>query len=313
MRFRNKFIVAISIGLINFSFPALAEENSDKNISLKMNTYISCFNQNKDVTRSIQRYSQWVKDMKKGPTGKEKIVYGLYNVNVDKISKCQKDITEVAVLEPIIPTLDDDAVLFANTQLAVAENIKAMYPYYNQEDYKDDKLAKGKEMHVEFAKNADAFLTANQKLSASISSYNDQRQLDQLKKIEKEQGRNDQYYGLAILLEAKKLLAIVTEDTFKPEDAQAEIEKYSALLEEAEKFVADNSDLKRSLTKNLLSEAKNVLKTSKDRYRRVRDKEAYSKTERSWLGTSSGWMVKGGPDVIIRDYNKLVSRFNAYN
>ncbi|RYE63747.1 MAG: DUF3829 domain-containing protein, partial [Rhizobiaceae bacterium] len=45
----------------------------------KMNTYVEFLNQTLRASESLQRYDSWV-DMKKGPTGKERIIYGMYSL-----------------------------------------------------------------------------------------------------------------------------------------------------------------------------------------------------------------------------------------
>ena len=37
--------------------------------------------------------------------------------------------------------------------------------------------------------------------------------------------------------------------------------------------------------------------------RRVRDQEALSGMQASWIGTHSGWMVDGSPDKMLHTYN----------
>jgi hypothetical protein len=50
------------------------------------------------------------------------------------------------------------------------------------------------------------------------------------------------------------------------------------------------------------------LKAAKELMRRVRDKKPLTGMERSWVGTSSGWMVEGSPDKLLHQYNEMVSR-----
>src|SRR5437870_3881038 len=51
----------------------------------KSNLYIKdCVNKySSSVMNSYRRYASWLKDVEQGPTGKESIVYGLYEINSD--------------------------------------------------------------------------------------------------------------------------------------------------------------------------------------------------------------------------------------
>src|SRR5688572_10395607 len=65
--------------------PAISsEEDKDAALGNKLGEYISCMNgTSKRVVDSRNLYLSWVKDEKVGPTGKERNIYGLYDINAD--------------------------------------------------------------------------------------------------------------------------------------------------------------------------------------------------------------------------------------
>lgn len=72
--------------------PAQPEVDAEEVYSEKMDVYIDCFNKLQlPVQHSLARYADWVKDFKKGPTGKESLVYGIYGITESYITNCQKE------------------------------------------------------------------------------------------------------------------------------------------------------------------------------------------------------------------------------
>src|SRR3982751_6738378 len=67
----------------------------------KTQLYISkCFNKYANsVMDSYQRYTSWLKDPDKGPTGKESLVYGLYEIHGDG-GDCASAVIEANAMEP---------------------------------------------------------------------------------------------------------------------------------------------------------------------------------------------------------------------
>ncbi len=56
--------------------------------------------------------------------------------------------------------------------------------YYPQEDYKDDKMAKGRALHPRLIAAWDAFASADKALRGGVEAINDTRALERLAEIE---------------------------------------------------------------------------------------------------------------------------------
>jgi hypothetical protein len=89
---------------------AQSAEEADPNAAIdKMNAYVSLLNRTIRASESLDRYDSWV-DMKKGPTGKERNVYGLYSL-YDVRSEIEA--AEAAITaEPKLPALDEAMVSY---------------------------------------------------------------------------------------------------------------------------------------------------------------------------------------------------------
>src|SRR5688500_4372121 len=85
--------------------PAISsEEDKDAELGAKLGEYISCMNlTSKRVVDSRNRYLDWVKDDKVGPTGKERNIYGLYDINADS---CFKALDRAKTMSPALPEVE---------------------------------------------------------------------------------------------------------------------------------------------------------------------------------------------------------------
>lgn len=102
-----------------------------------MDVYIDCFNKLQlPVQRSLARYADWVKDFKKGPTGKESPVYGIYGITESYITNCQKEMKQVAALTPLLEPIDGVAVSYIDSAAALGNTINEMEKYYTRKTIK---------------------------------------------------------------------------------------------------------------------------------------------------------------------------------
>lgn len=186
--------------------------------------------------------------------------------------------------------------------------LKEADDYYTQENYKDDKMAKGRAMHPKLIAAWDAFSAADKNLRAGVDAINDRRKLEQLKEIEAKEGKTTRYYVEAVMIDAKRVLRL--QDTDKPDiDAITKaVGDYEASVKGFEDAnAADGGKVSSFFTSN----AKAVLVTSKQLMRRIRDKVPYTSGQKMMMQPGSAWMVEGSPARLLRDYNQLVDSYNS--
>ena len=113
---------------------------------------------------SRQRYFSWVS--KNGPTGKERIIYGLYTIY--DTSDCRKNVEKANALEPRDAALEAAAVRLCGRRVSKLEPLlQEADDYYKQENYKDDKMAKGRALHPRLIAAWDAFASADKALRST--------------------------------------------------------------------------------------------------------------------------------------------------
>lgn len=144
------------------------------NVSAKLQSYITCYNKlDGRAHRTINRYSSWVKDMKAGPTGNEKVIYGLYALFSDDVKECVAEFEHASAMRPALPTLDSAGKAYIASLAAMDKLVADAYTYYDRENYKDDNFAKGKSMHGPLAASFDGFVQASAVFSKALDVEND--------------------------------------------------------------------------------------------------------------------------------------------
>jgi len=303
------WVLAMAVGAALQSFaspdPALAQADASS-LTEKVNAYVGCINRLSERSyESRARYFSWAS--KNGPTGKERIIYGTYTIY--DTSDCKKNVVKVGDLEPHIPGLDAAAVSYVDAVVALEPLLKEADDYYSQENYKDDKMAKGKAMHPRLVAAWNAFATADQRLRAGIDEVQDKRAADRLAEIEKVEGRKARFHVESLMMRAKRLLreqGVSPPNIGKITEALSD---YETMVKATEEYAAANPDSK--IGSSFVSSSKSFLTTAKQLMRRIRDKVPYSAGDKMILNTGAGaWMVEGSPARLTRDYNQLVESYN---
>ncbi|WP_398479934.1 YiiG family protein [Tardiphaga sp.] len=299
------FVVAAGAALALTSANTTPATAQSSTATEKLNAYVGCINRLSSRAYDSQaRYFSWAP--KSGPTGKERIIYGLYTIY--DTDDCKKSVESANALEPRDATLEEAASAYVSAVTTLGPLLKDADDYYTQENYKDDKMAKGRALHPKLVAAWDAFSAADKSLRAGVDAINDKRKLEALKEIEAKEGKKTRYYVEVIMIDAKRVLRL--QDTGKP-DIDA-ITKAVADLETSVKgFEETNAADGGKVSSFFTSNAKSVLVTSKQLMRRIRDKVPYSQGEKMMMQPGSGWMVEGSPARLLRDYNQLVESYNS--
>jgi hypothetical protein len=303
----------LSVAALSWSLtPATAQQGQTPpasppaaQLTEKLNAYVGCLNRLSERSyQSRSRYFSWAKTT--GPTGKERIIYGTYTIY--DTTDCKKNVEKANALEPHDAALEAAASAYASAVGKLAPLLKEADDYYSQENYKDDRMARGKALHPRLVAAWDAFADADKKLRAGVEAINDKRAAERLAAIEAKDGRKVHYHVEALMIYAKRVLH--AENADKPDMAAITkaLTDYETAVKAAEGGSGKDGDTK--LGSFFTSNAKSFLTTAKQLMRRIRDKVPYSKGDRMMLGGGGGWMVEGSPPRLFRDYNQLVDSYN---
>jgi hypothetical protein len=274
----------------------------------KLQLYIECYNASSaSLGRSLDRYASWVQDIAVGPTGTERNVYGLYEVNDGDIQKCHSNIARAEKMQPSMPELDQAATAYDAVIEPLSKTIAEAYPYYQRQNYKDDNFAKGKQLNKPLAEQGKAFETAEKKFSAALDQADDQLTDARLKQMEKSSGRNLDYLQTATMADAKGLLRLLGKDDFDVADATAKVGTFEKLIDEMQA----NKEEKPAMWSMFTGKVDNFRNAAKARLRRVRDKTPYTTGEQALIKNNAGQMVDGTSDKLSDTYNSMVETANS--
>ena len=272
----------------------------------KMNAYVGCINRLSERAYDLRkRYFSWVG--RNGPTGRERIIYGTYTIY--NTADCKKNVEKANAMEPHDAPLEAAASAYVAAVTTLEPLLKEADDYYTQENYKDDRMAKGRALHPRLVAAWNGFAVADQTLRREVEAVNDRRAVAELAEIEKSEGKKTRYYVQALMIDAKRVIR--TQQAAKPDLAaltQA-LAEYEEAVKGAEQASGSGSGPK--LGSFFMGNAKSFLVTGKQLMRRIRDHVPYSSGDRMMLANHlSGWMVEGSPPRLLRDYNQLVEAYN---
>lgn len=278
----------------------------DASLTEKLNAYVGCLNRlSGRAFDARERYFSWVG--KKGPTGKERIIYGTYTIY--DTSDCRSGVERANTLEPRNAELEEAASAYVGAVVALEPLLKDADDYYSQEDYKDDKMAKGKALHPQLVAAWTAFASADTRLRSGIDVVQDMLAVEELVNIESTEGRTARYHIQALMMHAKRLMRVQSADKPDLGKITETLGEYETITKAAEAYAAENKDDR--IGSSFISSAKAFLVTAKQLMRRVRDKVPYSTGEKMILNSGGGsWMVEGSPGRLMHDYNQLVDSYN---
>ena len=291
--------------------PAISsEEDKDAELGSKLGEYISCMNgTSKRVIDSRNRYLSWVDDEKVGPTGKERNIYGLYDINANT---CFPNLERAKTMQPPLPEVESAAAEYRKALEELDPLVKQADKYYDQKDYKDDKMAKGKSMHPQLMNAFAKFEQVSKGFEDRVTTLNDQVNTRQFTRLEKDPARRLQYLSQKSLNEGKALIKLTDIAELKELDLQkydVAVQNYDKALAELEQY-ADSHKAevdKAMMFSSYLSSAKTFLKSAKELLRRKRDNKDFNK---EFFSKSSPSMVDGHPAQVVETYNRMIGDSN---
>jgi hypothetical protein len=291
-------------------------DDPDEALGLKLNHPIECINNTSSaVFRSYDRYVSWI-DPKTGITGKERNVYGLYEINKSFIDRCKKALVELKnVKEPKTPELDGLAATYEAKLDAVVTAANDAFKYYNQKDYEDDKFAKAKTMHPGLIKAFEEFEAADKAMRQELTKLKSGMNERELAKVEKEQGKKLLWHKLKMSIVAEKVadagnMDISKIDLAKLEAATKDLEDLTNQLESYAKAHPEESS-KVLLWSTYEAKPGELLRSAKAVMRRVRDKKPFETSEMMMINAGNPQMIEGHPAHLTAKYNDLIKASNS--
>jgi hypothetical protein len=305
---------AVLSGLFAATVPtaSFAASNRGADITDKLQAHIGCINRlSERAQQSQNRYTSWAGKAATLNT-KPKNILGLYDIYDP--ADCAKNVEASNAAEPRHPALEAAGSGYVASAIALQSVLKTANDYYDQSNYKDDKMALGKELHPKLLAAYASFEKADGQLRGLVESISDEQQAAALVEIEKAEGRSARYLVEAMMIKAKALVRAEGNVDEKKADLSAvtpALAAFEASVKELEDHKSKNP--KAELPMMLVSNSKTFLTSAKEFMRRLRDKVPYNDGERMMMNQpGAGWMVSGSQAQLTRNYNQLIEAYNRH-
>lgn len=178
-------------------------EDKFKSLVEKTALYAKALAAARGIQKSYDQYAGWV-DIKTGPTGKEKKIDGLMDID-----SAAQEISEAAGkgpgMWPPLPAIDPVAEKLGAASKALAPVVKSAADYYAQKKYKADAAKQGQELHARLMPMFDQFFGCEVAMRQALSVVLQDVERRNLAQIEKEHGKNYDWYLRSFLFAAKDL------------------------------------------------------------------------------------------------------------
>ena len=288
--------------------------SEDAELADKLSAYIDCINQHSNWTLgSRNRYYSWLKSPAKGPTGRERVVYGVYPLHDP--AGCVAGIGQAARMPPQLPDLQDVASRWADALVHARTVVTEANDYYELENYKDDRMTRGKALHPRLVEAFDAFDTANDAFYAGVVAQQEALAERRLERLADDPQRRGEYLRAHTMDRARKVLdsarGIGGKD-FAPEPLAAAGDESEASWRAFDAWIdANPQDAVADMhARMFLDGGFALLKSAKALVRKERDGFRFSSGERMLIEDGSGEMIEGHPDHMVEHYNRFIDAAN---
>jgi hypothetical protein len=314
-RFCVAFLVAaLSVSILQAATPA--DQAAEHERLVKFNKAVDTLNfASPWIEGSFARYAEQV-DIARGPTGHESPMVGGTSGSLDAL----KDLEKVLDATPSADALDRLARRFAQTGQILVPLLDRARVYYEQQDYKDDGYAKGREMHGPLVAAYRDFHNAAEELRVEMRRISEERR-DRAMAALKDEGRILRYSVMLNLKQARQTLDFIRAelrdkhdivkidgDALKTwNDAMDGTLKTIRELKDSDPATVkrEYGDIGASDVDQYIWKSGDFLKATKYLQRALRDHEPVSEFEFQFGGGRQG-------DVIL-SFNDLVAQANALN
>lgn len=265
-----------------------------------LDLYVECFNEiDHRVHDSWDSYVGWV-DADKGPTGKEKTVDGITQIDDYHAGKCKENLDAAVAKGATGPLLDATKAVIAamGTLLPLVAETKT---YYDQKNYKDDAFAKGKELHGKLIAAFQAYDAAEDKLRSVWDERHRASRDAELARLEKEQGRkSEQFVTSQVMNVGEALIETVTVPKLDVDALRAAITKYQAAYDEMNTFFGPALTASTDTDRYVFKQYSEALL--------IQTKESVRALDKDKLLPKEG---DGSEAALLDKYNALVEESNS--
>ena len=282
----------------------LPTTEKDSPLLAKLATYARCYNTvSHRIVSSRRRYLSWVNE-KTGPTGKERPILGLYDIFLDG---CFRGLDGVKALDRPLPDLDETVATYREVVGEMASVMNAAAKYYDQEDYKDDAMAKGKAFHARLANLFPRFQVVHDEFATRFTVHAQSLLADRLRLLSSDPARRVAFLTQTLFASAARLVAFA--DVSAPKDVDEKglseaVRVTGADLDALDAYTQVHPPEPRDVVdvRLAISKSQAFLKAAKTFLRNHRDHKDWTREAPSLFDDAQA----GHPANVIHEYNALI-------
>jgi hypothetical protein len=304
------------------------QDDADEQMLEKLDAYIICLNTlSSPVHQTRARYFSWV-DPKKGVTGNERVVLGLFDIPNDTVTKCTTGLAKAKTLPPSDSKLEAAGDDFAKTVTDLDALIEEVFQYYENKNYKDDKFAKGKAIHPRLVTAFQNFSKADNTLHSTLDGITKPLSKRTLDRIDREEGRKFRWHRKNVLIQARELVeagdpvgeddfidfALVNAEFTDMDTALTGLQAYGAIHKKDLDAQSNPTwPLASSNFDQFSRAAEDYRKKAREQMRCLRDAPAKAKTANGKLDPDKlPACPDGNPREVVAKYNAFIRTSNDH-
>lgn len=275
----------------------------------RLSAYVGgCINRLDDrILSSRSRYRDWVDD-DEGPRPNARHVYGLYTFSDP--SDCAEQVAAASALPPANPPMDAAARAYVTAVTDLHRVVEEAERYYDRNDYQDDAMARGQELHGPLMSGFNRFIVAREALIAHVDAAFEAALAAREEALAPNDTRGRLLYDtMRSATEIARTANVhwrevgsIDHESFssKAEGYQRQVDELEAHLGEADRGLGG--------LQRYVQASQAFAQAAKELARRVERGGGWSGGERMTLraGAGSHWMVTGSPGAALAKYNELL-------
>ncbi len=218
---------------------------------------------------------------------------------------CTGDINEALAISSDTPDLDEAIREFQKQGDATVAAFKEITPYYKQKDFLDDDFALGKAKDAALIAQAIAYVKASDTFRSAVDKQEDLNNTAQMAILAQDPSAQNQMIGLQMFIDAKKVVAVLSEETLNASTLEKSI---NDLIATQTKFttvvLADlksGDSSKYSRWDSVSTSMDDFIASAKNVWRLVRDAKPVPATN------------EGSVARAVEKFNNVVQNYNTNN
>jgi hypothetical protein len=294
----------------------------DEQIQAKLDPYVDhCLNRfARQVFDAEGRYLQWV-NRETGPTGRERIVYGIHNVS-GEVTECSNAVARAAPLQPSMPVIEAAALRFSAALNAVVPLVRQANAYYgNRMTYQGDNMAQGRILHPQLITAFDNFTAAHRALSDELGRQQDAATEAFLSRVRNDPNQVVEFHLKNDQLMARRIIRLTRAwhvsnrgdlTGIDVNELAPQVQQYEQGLNALQGAAITNPRQSARIVglPSYQASCRTYLMQLQRLVLRLQNGDRFNRTEMRMMSMRFGYSVVGSPEAVSRAYNDSVQAYN---